>query len=153
MRVEAIRSAHRSRGDSATNRILVTDAHARACLAVARGLHEAGFAVDAAAAERKRPAPAHWSRSVRERHLVPDPLEDPHGFLAMIEHLVAGGRYAALVHCGDASLLAISRGRDRLTPHLRLGLPPHEAVRRSLDKTALIAAASRSGLRTPDTIA
>jgi predicted ATP-grasp superfamily ATP-dependent carboligase len=133
-------------------RILVTDGETRGILAAARGLHEAGFEVTAAAAASARPVPAHWSRSVHERFLVPAPLEDEAGFLDAVERAASVGRYSALVPGSDASLLAISRGRHRLKPHICCRLPPHNLVERSLDKLALVSVASRHGLNSPLTI-
>jgi cation diffusion facilitator CzcD-associated flavoprotein CzcO/predicted ATP-grasp superfamily ATP-dependent carboligase len=134
------------------DRILVTDAETRAGVAVARGLHEVGFQVTAAAGSSARPVASHWSRSVHERLLVPHPLEDEAGFLDAVERAVLRGGYSVLVPGSDASLLAISGGRDRLEPHVRIGLPPHELVERSLDKLALISAASHHQLTSPLTI-
>lgn len=119
---------------------------------MARGLHKAGFQVTAAAAASARPVPGHWSRAVHERFLVPAPLEDEAGFLDAVERVLSGGGYSVLVPGSDASLLAISRGRHRLKSHVRARLPPHDLVERSLDKLALVSAASRNGLDAPFTI-
>lgn len=130
-------------------RILVSEAETRAVVATVRGLHAAGFSVTAAAATRL--APGIWSRSVDERLQVPHPIADEAGFVAAIERAVAGGRYDALVPGGEASLVAISSARGRLEAHVRLGLPPHAVVQRCLDKRALLDAASRHGLPSPET--
>jgi predicted ATP-grasp superfamily ATP-dependent carboligase len=53
----------------------------------------------------------------------------------------------------DASLLAISRGREALEPLLPAGLPPHDAVMSCLDKLALAQAAPAHDLAAPETIA
>jgi len=135
-----------------TSRILITDAETRAGVASVRGLHAAGFEVAAAAAESARPLPGHWSRSVRERLLVPHPLEDQAGFLAALQRAVCSGCYSVLVPGSDASLLAVSYGRERLEPHVRIALPRHEAVQRSLDKQKLISAAARHELTSPETV-
>ncbi len=134
-------------------RVLLADARGRGPLAAARGLHEVGFQVTAAAPASARPVAAHWSRSVDERLLVADPLKDEAGFLDALERTVTGGRYSVIVPCSDASLLAISRGRSRLERHVRSPLPPHDLVERSLDKRTLISVASRHGLSSPLSIA
>jgi FAD-dependent urate hydroxylase len=133
-------------------RILITDGETRAAVAVARGLADAGFEVGAAAAMHARPAAAHWSRSVTERILTPDPVADAAGFLDTLERVVSRGNFSALVPGSDASLLNVSRGRDRLDPHVGIGLPTHERVRRSLDKTVLATIAARHALDPPSTI-
>ena len=132
-------------------RVLVTDAETRSVVAAVRGLADAGFEV-AAAAMRPGPAAAQWSRSVSERLVLPDPLNAADAFLAALERVVRDGGFAALIPGNDASLLTVSGGRAAIEPHVRLGLPDHEQVRRCLDKSELAAAAGRHGLAPPPSI-
>ena len=125
--------------NAAAPSVVLTDAETRAVVAACRGLHQAGFRVAAVAGTV--PAPGLWSRSVSEREILPHPLEEEEAFVAQLERLVASRRHDLLVPGSDASLLAISRRRERLEPHIRLGLPPHDVVERSLDKRALLDAA------------
>ncbi|MGH2824657.1 MAG: NAD(P)-binding domain-containing protein [Thermoleophilaceae bacterium] len=134
---------------SAGERILVTDGETRSVVAACRGLAAAGFRVGAVAGTR--PSPAHWSRSCDERFALPHPLEDSEGFVAGIERVVSRAPYAVLVPGSDSSLLNLSRERDRIEPHVRMGLPPHEAVTASLSKLALADAAAAVDLATPET--
>ena len=120
---------------------------------VARGLAADGFDVAVAATAPARLAPAHLSRTVGERLVVPDPLSAPDAFLDALAGAVAAGNFGVLVPGADASLLRISSGRARLEPHVRLGLPARESVERSLDKSDLAATASRHGLDPPPTVA
>jgi FAD-dependent urate hydroxylase len=122
-------------------------------VAAARGLRSAGFAVAVAAPATARPAPAHWSRRVLERLIVPDPLDEERGFVAALERVLASGRYAALVAGSDASLLALSRARDRVERYTLPAFPGSTVVVRILDKVALATAASRHGLASPMMIA
>jgi FAD-dependent urate hydroxylase len=133
----------------AGERILVTDGEARSMVAACRGLALAGFRVGAAAGGR--PAPAHWSRSCHDALRVPHPLADPEGFVAGIERAVSHDDYAALIPGSDASLMTLSRARDRLEPHVRMGLPSHDAVVASLNKLALAEAAVKVRLGAPET--
>ena len=130
-----------------TARVIVTDGEERAALAACRGLSAAGYRVSAVA--RHRPAATHWSRSCKERFLLPDPRESVHEFVAGLEQLLLQGDYAALIPGSDASLLAISENRDRLGKLTHLGLPPREAVRRSVDKLLLHRLAAAAGLPPP----
>ena len=132
-------------------RVLVTDGETRACVAAVRGLADAGFAVISAAAQG-RIAPGHWSRAVTERLRTPDPLTEEAGFVASLEEAVRGRDVDLLMPGSDASLLAVSRGRARLEPHVRIGLPPPGNVWRALDKVELTAVAARHGLRAPRTV-
>jgi cation diffusion facilitator CzcD-associated flavoprotein CzcO/predicted ATP-grasp superfamily ATP-dependent carboligase len=134
-------------------RVLITDGEMRSVLAVARGLADDGFDVSAAATAGTRPAAAHLSRAVSERVILPDPLTAQAEFLDELERTVSRGGFSALIAGADASLLRISSGRARLEPHVRLGLPAHEQVMRSLDKAELVATAKRHGLDPPLTIA
>ncbi len=132
-------------------RILVTQVETRGALAAVRGLHKAGFLVTAALGPE--PTPARWSRCVDERLSVPPPITDEPAFIDAIAGAVSYGTYGALVPGGEASLIACSRGRHLLEPHIRIGLPSHDAVKRSTDRQALTEAASHNGLSAPQTIA
>lgn len=132
-------------------RVLVTDGETRACVAAVRGLAAAGFEV-ISAAPHGQVAPAHWSRAVAGRIRTPDPLADEDGFVAALESAVRGGEIELLLPGSDAALLDISRGRARLEPHVRIGLPSTADVWRSLDKVELTEAATRCGLTPPPTI-
>ena len=118
-------------------------------LAACRSLHGGGYIVDAAASDR--PAVTHWSRSCRTRLSVTDPKDDPAGFVTELARLARDGAYDVLIPGSDAALLAISGGRERLQPLVKVGLPEHRAVESSLSKVALIDAASAAGLSVPET--
>jgi thioredoxin reductase/predicted ATP-grasp superfamily ATP-dependent carboligase len=83
---------------------------------------------------------------------LPHPLENPKTFAAGVERVVSTGGYAILLPGSDASLLALSRARDRIEPHATMALPPHQAVVASLSKVALIEAAADAGLAAPETV-
>jgi FAD-dependent urate hydroxylase len=119
-------------------------------VATVRGLHRAGYQVTAVAGTRL--APGHWSRSVDERLHAPRSIVDEEGFADAIEREVGDGLYDVLIPGGEASLRAISSRQDRFESHVRTGLRPHEVLQRSLDKRELIAAASRHGLTSPETV-
>jgi predicted ATP-grasp superfamily ATP-dependent carboligase len=130
-----------------SGRVIVTDAEERAVLGACRGLASAGYRVSAVAS--RRPAPTHWSRSCSERLLAPDPRDSVRAFVARLEQLLDEDDYAALIPGSDGSLLAISEHRDRLEQSTRLGLPPREAVRKSMDKVQLHRVAASVGLPPP----
>src|SRR3984885_6235030 len=136
-----------------TRRVLLTDGETRAVVGVARGLAADGFGVAVAATAPAKLAPAHLSRTVDERLVVPDSLSAPDAFLDALTRAVAAGDFDVLVPGADASLLRISSGRARLEPYVRLGLPARESVERSLDKSDLAATGSRHGLDPPPPVA
>ena len=98
------------------------------------------------------PAPASWSRHVAERLYGPHPLQDESGFVATIERAV-GRRNAALVAGSDASLLSLSRARERLARYTLPAFPDVGVVEKVLDKLTLASAAAGVGLDSPPMIA
>lgn len=129
--------------------VLVTDAQDRSSLAGCRSLQRAGYAVDALATGR--PAAAHWSRFCDRRLTAVDPRENQARFASELSDIVRSKRYRLLVTGSDASLLAISRHRERLEPFVELALPPADVVERCVSKPALARAAAEAGLGSPET--
>ena len=130
-------------------RVLVTDAEDRAVLAACRSLCGAGYAVSAVAGAR--PAATHWSRCCDERLHLPHPREDPDGFVAGLAEVTASRECELLLAGTDASLLAVSEGRERLEKHVRVELPPHQVVRACFDKSEVGRHAAAAGLPPPET--
>jgi predicted ATP-grasp superfamily ATP-dependent carboligase len=106
-----------------------------------------------AAAADFTPGVAHWSRSCDVRLTVPDPHADALRYALALEQALSGRGYSVLLPCGDASLLAVSRHRGLIEPHLEapLGLPPHEVVLAASDKVRLLEAAGAAGVPCPPT--
>lgn len=138
-------------GPDARPGALVTDGQERWSVAVCRSLHRAGFRV--AAAADFTPGVAHWSRACDVRLTVPDPHADPLRYALALEQALSGRGYSVLLPAGDGSLIAISRHRELIEPHLRapLGLPPHEVVTAAADKRRLVEAGEAAGLPCPAT--
>ena len=130
-------------------RVLITDAQERSVLAACRSLGRHGYVVDATASER--PAVTHWSRFCAKRLWTVDPKAHPAEFVAELSRIVGGEDYDVLIPGTDASLLAISRGREQVEPHVKLGLPAPEIVERSLSKVALLELAAQAGIPAPET--
>jgi predicted ATP-grasp superfamily ATP-dependent carboligase len=125
-------------------RVLITNAEERSMLAVCRSLHQAGY--DVAAASFNVPATTHWSRACRWRPRLPDPRNDSDGFLEQLRHELTRRSYAALIPGSDGSLLAISRGRERLAGLTETGLPPAAIVERACSRQSLADTAAGVGL-------
>ena len=132
------------------SRVLITDAHERSVLAACRSLARGGYSVDAAASER--PAATHWSRYCANRFRTSNPKSAPAVFVEELRRIVSGAGYDVLLAGTDASLLAISQGRERLEPFVTLGLPPPEIVERSLSKVELLEVAGHAGVPPPETV-
>ncbi len=80
-----------------------------------------------------------------------DPKAHPAEFVAELSRIVGGEDYDVLIPGTDASLLAISRGREQVESHVKLGLPAPEIVERSLSKVALLELAAQAGIPAPET--
>ena len=86
---------------------------------------------------------------------VPTPgwVEDPEAALAALIAWGGEQREAPVVfYQGDHDMLALSRGRSRLAPHLRCVLPPAELVEEVADKLRFAALAERERLPVPFTL-
>jgi predicted ATP-grasp superfamily ATP-dependent carboligase len=130
-------------------RVLITDAQDRSVLAACRSLGRHGYSVDATASER--PAVTHWSRFCANRLWTSDPKAHPAQFVQELSRIVSGEDYDVLIPGTDASLLAISRGRELVEPYVKVGLPAPEIVERSLSKVALLELAAQAGIPAPET--
>jgi len=131
------------------DRVLITSAQERFALAACRTLHEAGYAVSAVADQR--PAATHWSRCCDRRHVLLDAKQDADAFVDGLVEIVRREPHAVLLPGADAALLAISERRERLEPHVRLGMPSAQSVKAATDKVRLVDAANASGLPSPET--
>lgn len=129
-------------------RILVTDAQERAVLAAVRCLRAEGFSVTATGTTRM--APGLWSRAPSQRHVAPDPRRSVEGFVSRLEEILRASRHDVMLAGMDASLLAISRHRQRLAPYVTLALPSHDVVEHAFDRERLIRAAANVGLTPPE---
>jgi predicted ATP-grasp superfamily ATP-dependent carboligase len=130
-------------------RVIVTSAQERFALAAIRSLARAGYRVVAVA--DVNPAAGHWSRFPRERHMLVDARSDADAFVDGLGE-IAGGDRPLLLPGTDAALMAVSSRRERLEPHARMGLPPHDAVDASTDKIRLQEASERTGLAAPEAV-
>ncbi len=131
-------------------RFLFLDAEQRSTLAAVRAAARYGYR--AAAAGSDRASLAHLSRACSDALVVPRPDTEPAAFVAALEEILDRDRYAGVITATEASLLALSEGRDRLAHLVPLGLPPHDVVVRCLDKVALAEAAAAVGAPTPTSI-
>lgn len=114
---------------------LVTCGHTRAGLAAVRALGRGGIAV--AVAAPSRPALGMWSRFATSTLLLPDAGTEARRFAETVADEAAGRRCHLVLGGTDNALWALSRWREALPSGARRVMPPHDAVARSLDRTAL----------------
>ena len=129
---------------------LVTCGHTRAGLAAVRALGRGGIAV--AVAAPMRPSLAMWSRYATATLLVPDAGAEAKRFADTVADEAAGRSCHLILSGTDDALWALSRWRDQLPEGARRVMPPHDAVARSLDRTALHDRARALGLATMQTL-
>ncbi len=128
--------------------ILVTDAQDRPALAAVRCLAAAGYRVSATA--NTRLAPGLWSHGCSAAHVLPDPSAGVDEFVARLKELLVHNPQDLLLPGTDETLYAVSGRRQRIEPHVQIGLPSVEAVERALDKQCLSREAERVGLASPE---
>jgi predicted ATP-grasp superfamily ATP-dependent carboligase len=117
-------------------------------LSLVRALGRAGIPVAVATSERD----SKVSLSRYCAAVVPTPswVEEPEAALAAVIAWSQQQQEApVLFYQGDHDLLAVSRGRERLAPHLRCVLPPAELVEDLVDKLRFAALAERQDLPVP----
>ena len=83
--------------------------------------------------------------------MATDPREDEARFVEEVRDIARTASYQLLVTGSDASLLAVSRHRERFEGLIELGLPPAQVVERCVSKRALADASIEAGLGAPET--
>lgn len=86
---------------------------------------------------------------MRERHLCPDPHEDEGGFIDCIKSLGSHSRGAVVFPTDDASLVALSRHKERLSSNLRVVAADWSIVRDLIEKHRTYAIAAQAGVPFP----
>ena len=125
--------------------LIVENGQSRGALAAARGLADAGWTVGVG-----WPGGFSWaacSRYARRRHRVPPAGMGVDAFVTAVAAAVDAGGYGLVFGAGDAEVLALSHGRDRISA--RVPHAPHEQVTAAFDKLAMYRAAAAAGLGTP----
>jgi predicted ATP-grasp superfamily ATP-dependent carboligase len=93
---------------------------------------------------------ARFSRFVRKFHRCPPLRDDPAGYLAFIELLLASGRFDVLVPTHEQGLL-FARVQERLRGKVALASPPFESYRTAHSKAGFSRLLSELGLPQPAT--
>lgn len=126
--------------------ILVTDGEQRAALAVTRSLGAAGYPVHVCSMPRRSLAGA--SRFAQSQASVPSALEDPDGFAAAVERLVARHGVRVIVPVTDATVSALLARPGRLGGAI-VPMPDLATYRQLADKAYLTTLAPRFGIAVP----
>jgi predicted ATP-grasp superfamily ATP-dependent carboligase len=131
-------------------RVLVTDAHSTAALAVVRSLGAAGFDVTVAG-EQDRINFAAVSRYCRRFLRCPSSSRQPLEYADTLAAELRMSRYDLLVPTNDSTVTIVWRQRARFDELTRVALPPSEILEHALDKRLTVEAAGRVGVRVPRT--
>jgi predicted ATP-grasp superfamily ATP-dependent carboligase len=129
-----------------SRRVLVLEGPgARGAVAAVRSLARAGWEVGVG-----RPPMATMagrSRAVRHIHVLPDLAAGADAYLDAVTEVA--GRYDFVVGAGDAEVLAVADGSDRIG--VAVAHPPRRALLAAMDKLRLHRAAVTAGVASPDT--
>jgi predicted ATP-grasp superfamily ATP-dependent carboligase len=131
-------------------RVLVTDAHTTAALAVVRSLGAAGCLVTAAGEERSFNLAAH-SRFAYRAVEGPSAADDATAYVEWLESEVSRTGYDALIPINDTTVTVVRQRRFNLERHVRIALPPNEVLDRVLDKAVTMMIATECGVVAPFT--
>ena len=93
---------------------------------------------------------ARFSRFVGKFHRCPPLRDDPAGYLAFIEKLLAAGRFDVLLPTHEQGFL-FARSSERLSGHIGLALPGFESYRMVHSKAGFSRLLDRLGLPQPPT--
>jgi predicted ATP-grasp superfamily ATP-dependent carboligase len=127
--------------------LIVEDGSSRGALAAARALTQAGWKVAVGSPGGK--GSAADSRATQSRHDVPPAGSGTAAFLDGVASAAEESAAEVVFGCGDAEVLTLSEGRDRLEPVVPYA--PHESVIRAFDKVLLSEAAADAGFAVPRT--
>ena len=119
----------------------------KAGLAVTRGLGRMGIPVVAVCFGRGQIAAA--SRHAAAREWAPDPNDDEAAFLDCLVHLAGRWAGAVVFPTDDASLMAVSKHKERLSGRYRVVAEGWAVVRQLLEKEHTYAIAERHGVPCP----
>jgi D-aspartate ligase len=119
-------------------------------LSIVRALGQRGIPVALAAPRGSAPSRSRYCRT-----LIPTPsfVDDPDGAVdALIEWARGQTPKPVVFYQGDHDLLALSRHRERLSPHLHCVLPRRRLVEDLVDKLRFAVLAERLSLDVPKTL-
>jgi predicted ATP-grasp superfamily ATP-dependent carboligase len=128
-------------------RVLVTNGEQRATLAVVRSLGAAGHTVHVCASRPSSLAGA--SRFASSEHMVANALADPARFTADVCDLMSQLDIDTLVPMTEPALLALLPERDRLS-NVLIPFADADVFSAISDKQAVLTAAARAGIATPE---
>lgn len=94
----------------------------------------------------------YTSRYVRERHLVPHPVQDQEAFISALLDLAPRFEGCPMFPTSDAALSAVSRHIDALKPHYKPGFTEWAITGLFVDKKHTYALADANGVPAPRTI-
>lgn len=134
-----------------TRRVLVTDAHATAALAVVRSLGEAGVRV-AVVGEEEHFNLATYSRYADQHFIWPSAERQPAAYLRCLQTELSRTSYDVLLPISDTTVTLVREKRGDLASLVRIGLPPNESLDMVLDKAATLRLAEQAGVAAPQTI-
>ncbi|KTG07818.1 hypothetical protein AUR64_01960 [Haloprofundus marisrubri] len=147
-----LRSTRRRKSEhsSATDTVLVLDAHCRYAVTAIRCLGRRG--VDVVAASPVRRSAGSLSKYARETRRYPAPEQDAEAFLSWLEAELRDGEYRMVLPVAETTVRPVSRARARFEPYTVVPLPPEDRLLICLDKSETIRAAREANVAHPRTL-
>jgi predicted ATP-grasp superfamily ATP-dependent carboligase len=129
--------------------VLIFEAEAKSALPVAESFARQGFRV--VAASSRRYCAAFYSRSVRERVVMPNEMTHPDACLSFLLDLVRRRRFEMIIPLGDIVTDLVCSRQQEFSKCARMLLVPYETFRIGRDKVNTARAARGCGVPIPRT--
>ena len=130
-------------------KVLILDGNRNASLAAARSLTFRGFFVTCASESLF--SKALFSKACNRRFIYTSPRISIRVFLEDILREIEHTKYDAILPMTESTIWPISMARDRFENKTMVLLPPHDILKKALDKEETIRIAAETGLPIPDT--
>lgn len=131
-------------------RILVTDGHNRAALAITRSLGRAGHEV--IVGERTVRSLAQSSRFCSRSVVYPDPVSQSDAFIDFLTTKASVLEVEAVIPVSDITTLLVAGSRHRFEPSCAVPVAPIDIIERAGDKVDMVRTALRLGVPAPTSI-
>ncbi|MDG6223218.1 MAG: ATP-grasp domain-containing protein [Candidatus Bathyarchaeota archaeon] len=95
--------------------------------------------------------PAMFSRWRPEKVYAPASVNNMRSFMISLIKLAKTKKYSTIFPVYDTSLIPISENRKKLTPYVKLALPRHESLMKTIDKSETLKLAQTIGIPIPKT--
>jgi len=129
--------------------VMITDAHHRIALTIARSLGKKG--VQVFALNNKRINATFFSRYCEHRFLYSSPSTHNRNFIDCILKIVKRYRLDVLMPAARITMMLLSKHKNKFEPHVKLPIPDFDKVCFASDKAFTLQFAKKHGIPCPET--